>query len=438
LTALNARVYTGKAEDWLPLLPDAYFDSIVTDPPYEWGFMGRSWDASGIAYSTDLWKQAYQVLKPGGHLVAFGGARTYHRMTVALEDAGFEIRDSLHWLYGSGMPKGLDVSKAIDKAAGAQRTVLGRGAQRAIGGRDGASANHGNGGIQYSEVLHTAPATEDALRWDGWNVALKPAHEPVVLARKPLAGTVTQNVLWHGTGALNVGACLVAHASEADLAVSKAKTPGRADTVASGVYGTARPQRSVNDGGRWPPNVLLTHSIDCDGTCAPDCPVAGLDRQSGVLTSGANPSRRNAAKFQDTYGELAGQQEQPRRGVDSGGASRFYPRLNWSATYDLPFLYAAKAPKRERPQVEGVKPHPCVKPLAVMRWLTRLVTPPGGKVLDLFAGTGPTVQACLLEGLRCVAIEQDPDSVLLLRKRLAACEGVGYRTLDEWQEMACA
>lgn len=182
--------------DGMRLFPDAYFDSIVTDPPYELGFMGKAWDASGIANNVEMWAEALRVLKPGGHLLAFSGSRTYHRMVCAIEDAGFEIRDQIMWVYGSGFPKSLDVSKAIDKAAGAEREIVGL---KTYGDgqtyQGGAAAGRTGGGImgetaERAPSFETAPATEAARQWQGWGTALKPAHEPIVVARKPLMGTV--------------------------------------------------------------------------------------------------------------------------------------------------------------------------------------------------------------------------------------------------------
>ncbi|MEU6756040.1 site-specific DNA-methyltransferase [Streptomyces sp. NPDC046685] len=329
-------------------------DVIVTDPPYELAFLGKSWDASGIAYSVDLWRECLRVLKPGGHLAAFGATRTYHRMAVAIEDAGFEIRDSLHWMYGSGFPKGQDVGKLIDRR------------------RD-------------DRYAAPAPATAAAARWDGWNTALKPGHEPIVLARKPLEGPVAANVLAYGTGGINAGAC---------------KTP------------------PGDEAGRWPTNILLSHAaavqdgqlVDaCGDLCERGCPVAELDAQSGLLHSGANPRRRSADKFRNVYGDFKGQTEcAPVRGADSGGASRFFPV----------FRYQAKAPSKERPRLPDGTAHPTVKPIALMRWLVRLLTPPGGTVLDPFAGTGTTLEAARLEGFASLGVEKDPAYAELCKVRL--------------------
>ena len=186
-------------------LDDNSIDSCVTDPPYSYGFMNKSWDKTGIENNPELWKQVLRVLKPGGHLLAFGGTRTYHRMACAVEDAGFEIRDQIMWLHGSGWPKGLDISKAIDKEAGAERTE---------GGREWSGGKRSGGVVKDSElegtgtrIIFDTPATEEAKKWDGWNTTLKPAHEPIVVARKPLSGTIAQNVLTNGTGGINVEAC---------------------------------------------------------------------------------------------------------------------------------------------------------------------------------------------------------------------------------------
>lgn len=360
--------------DVLPDINSDSVDSIVTDPPYELGFMGKRWDASGVAFSTDLWKECLRVLKPGGHLLAFGGTRTYHRLTCAIEDAGFEIRDSLHWIYGSGFPKSLDVSKAIDKAAGAEREVVGEG--QPFGRGSMRNKSRVEQGYRPTEINPdggtaqiTAPATDDARRWSGFGTALKPAHEPIVLARKPLSGTVAATVLAHGTGALNIDGCRIATGED---------TRRNARGGENGLNGEStfriRERRAEDQpprDGRWPANVILTHSATCnDGPCTPDCPVAELDTQSDA-------------------------------------SSRFFPV----------FRYQAKAPARERPSVNGVA-HPTVKPLELVRWLIRLVTPPGGVVLDPFLGSGTTAEACLLEGFGCIGIERDKDLLSLIDVRL--------------------
>jgi DNA modification methylase len=374
--------------------------------------------------------ECLRVLKPGGHMLAFGGTRTWHRLACAIEDAGFEIRDSISWLYGSGFPKSLDVSKAIDKAAGAEREITGDGQPFGRGSlRNRSRVEMGYRPTELNpdggSAAITAPATEDAARWSGWGTALKPAWEPIVVARKPLAGTVARNVLAHGTGALNVDGCRV-DGGMRPARSNAASASGLTGTGGADTYGSFAVRGSIATGetseGRWPPNVLLTHSAACDvrdqgggeirseGACAPDCPVAELDRQSGVLTSGANPARRGTDKFRDAYGEFAGQPEcTVYRGADAGGASRFFPA----------FRYEAKAPASERPRLEDGTAHPTVKPLELMRWLVRLVTPPGGTVADFFAGSGTTGEACVIEGFNCILAEKDPASAELIKARLS-------------------
>ena len=384
-------------------MPDASVDAVVTDPPYLIDFMGKGWDSpDGIAGKPEVWVECLRVLKPGGHLLAFGATRTYHRMTCAIEDAGFEIRDSIHWMYGSGFPKSLDVSKALDNAAGAEREVVGRGVQRTIGGKNGVSTNHGRGGIQYKDVVFTIPATEDAARWNGWGTALKPSHEPVVIARKPLAGTVAANVERYGTGALNIDASRVS-AAQGDEPLRWAH--GRS----MGFHGAKDNGRceALTSAGRWPPNIVLSHTEDCtENACDETCAVAELDRQSGTLKSGWRDSDKHKGGngVANNFGAtgITGQHYS-----DSGGASRFFPV----------FRYQAKASRSERG--EG-NVHPTVKPIALMEWLVTLVTPPGGVVLDPFMGSGTTGVAAVRKGFRFVGIEREDEYLAIARARIEA------------------
>ena len=440
-------------------LPDASVDAIVTDPPYGLEFMGVAWDTmrdDGKARARNEWgdfgsreharhpsevagiqrkknlsfyefsaawaAEAYRVLKPGGFMLAFGGTRTVHRLTSAIEDAGFEIRDGITWLYGSGFPKSLDVSKAIDKAAGAEREMVGlspHSGNRAASTFQADDTAHGYVGRAEGERTVTAPATDAASQWEGWGTALKPAHEPIVVARKPLVGTVAANVLAHGTGALNIDGCRVAW----DGPPPTIGTPGwggprkKLGAVPNG-GGETVDRTPPNAAGRWPSNVVFTHASDCGEACTPDCPVAELDAQSGVSTSsgGSGAASRGALGKNGVYGKFANDRTDMAHsgGVgDSGGASRFFPV----------FRYQAKAPARERPKVNGVG-HPTVKPLALMRWLVRLVTPPGGVVLDQFAGSGTTVEAAILEGFSVIGVEQDPTYLPLIEARIDRVKGV--------------
>ena len=380
---MTYEIFQGDCRELLRDLPDECIDAIVTDPPYELGFMGKQWDSSGIAYNVAMWAECLRVLKPGGHLLAFGGTRTYHRMACAIEDAGFEVRDSIHWIYGSGFPKAMDVSKAIDKAAGTKgnKGPLKRGGERLIsqapnGQRDG----EGRWGNEVGRNPYTyLPATDAAKQWQGWGTALKPAHEPIVVARKPLIGTVAANVQAHGTGALNIDGTRVAYASEADFAKLEASvqaTKARGGSRENS-WKNSSDLSGANDAstiGRWPPNILLSHTEDCDDECAADCTVAEMDRQSG-------------------------------------GASRFFPC----------FKYHPKTSRKERDAVVS-NTHPTTKPVELMKWLVRLVTPPNGSVLDPFTGSGSTGVACTLEGFNFVGFEQSEEYVEIAEARIDHAE----------------
>ena len=381
-------IHHGDCIETMNAMPPESIDAIVTDPPYGLGFMGRKWDA--LPPSQEWAEACYRVLKPGGHIAAFGGTRTWHRLAVAIEDAGFEMRDSLAWLYGSGFPKSMNVGKAIDKLAGAEREVVGTIPDRWT--QKGSTYNMSTDRPQESVTVLGAPATPEAAQWDGWGTALKPAFEPIVLARKPLAEkTVARNVLAHGTGAINVDACRIA-----------------TDEQIAAHHGTANPRVAMGDGwgegyqvgeaattppntaGRWPANVLLDHHA-----------AAWVDEQSG-----ASKSNVRVSEDKDEAGAtfaLGRSGVTPRGHTDSGGASRFF--------------YSAKAPKSERPNVDGVQ-HETVKPLKIMRWLIRLVTPPGGVVLDPFAGSGTTIEAALIEGFDPVGIEMEADYLPLIQHRI--------------------
>jgi DNA modification methylase len=444
------KILEGDCVEVMRGLPDESIDAIVTDPPYGLEFMGKEWDSfkggagveetatsaggaaayssarvrygqgagTGLAFQEFClsWAQeCLRVLKPGGHLLAFGGSRTYHRLAVAVEDAGFEVRDQMMWLYGSGFPKSLDVSKAIDKAAGVERKVVG--SKITGNARTGRSWAEGEAGGQIM-VDETAPATADAKKWSGWGTALKPAHEPIVVARKPLVGTVAENVLRFGTGALNVDGCRIGIADgDEPSAEHRTATFGTQETESGGDGSGGWAAAS----GRWPANLILDEE-------------AGrlLDEQSGELTSGANPTRRGSDKFRHAYGEFVGQEECERaRGADAGGASRFF--------------YCAKAGKAERNagldafeinrpdnrtvtgmgtfEEKGVQPqrnhHPTVKPISLMAYLARLVTPPAGTVLDPFLGSGTTGCAAALEGFDFIGIEREAEYIAIAEARIA-------------------
>ncbi|QAY10994.1 DNA methylase [Mycobacterium phage Pollywog] len=610
-------LYHGDCLDVLAELPDRSVDAVVCDPPYELGFMGKKWDGSDIAFDVEMWEQCLRVLKPGGHLLAFGGSRTWHRLTVAIEDAGFEIRDSIAWLYGSGFPKSLDVSKAIDKAAGAEREVIGS----ASGARNGNGQNVDYGAFGSAAdgtYSVTAPATEAARQWQGWGTALKPSYEPVcvavkphgvtdildaigshitrledecrppangaarssaptpadsqevradtapesaatphegeqarttptgaaagssaatdtsafelegetcwstvtswracwdelydltststtstasslttdlrtlwssiasltvtstpdsptprltssstasavdslfaatvlrsratlalsapesatastqpspqgaggrntafepiVVARKPLAGTVAANVLEHGTGALNIDACRIETTDDLNGG-AYAKTGNRTVSGSLSPTGMNVPGKTVGKefeqpSGRWPTNVVLD-----------EAQAAELDKQSGNLPGGVTVRRNMHGQEQNANGIYGSRKRYASEDFtygDSGGASRFFPV----------FKYQAKAPTRERPgyvNEDGAKvAHNTVKPLDLMRWLVRLVTPPNGVVLDPFAGSGTTAEACIHEHKRCITIEREADYLPLIVNRLSKPIEIGF------------
>lgn len=413
-------ILSGDCVEVMRGMPDASIDAIVTDPPYGLGFMGKAWDdlPPGLEWA----QECLRVLKPGGHLLAFGGSRTYHRLAVAVEDAGFEIRDQIMWLYGSGFPKSLDVSKAIDKAAGAERIFagVGRTVCKFIE-RGECCLGHGDNNGKYGETIHhrlTAPATPEAEKWAGWGTALKPAHEPIVVARKPLIGTVVENVLKFGTGALNVDGCRVGTDERIN---SPAGSLGNGKTMDGGKVQDN--QNPISAQGRWPANLILDEE-------------AGrlLDEQSGTLTSGANPTRRGVDDARQVLGAFGGQDScDAPRGTDTGGASRFF--------------YCAKAGKAERnagldgfeERDGGIKNdsgrgfsesdpyreikvrnhHPTVKPISLMAYLVRLVTPPDGTVLDPFLGSGTTGCAAALEGFDFIGIEREADYIAIAEARIA-------------------
>lgn len=371
--------------DWLTAYDGPLFDSCVTDPPYELGFMGKAWDSSGVAFSVDTWRAVFNAMKPGAHLVAFSGTRTYHRMVCAIEDAGFEIRDQLAWIYGSGFPKSLDVSKALDKAAGAEREVIGT--VRAGIGRASRGGGDLIGSVCFEELKNTpitAPATDAARQWQGYGTALKPAQEPVVLARKPLIGTVAANVMAHGTGALNVDGCRVG--TDGGTRKSGPQKFGWAGSGSGQPVGV-----QAIDAGRWPANVLH------DGS---DEVVAGFPETENGFR--ANSSASTGAMFGGANDERGA-----RGHDDSGSAARFF--------------YSAKAGPLDRIGTS----HATVKPVDLMRWLARLVTPKGGHILEPFAGSGTTGIAAMAEGFDCTMIELLPDHCADIERKLAFLRGEG-------------
>lgn len=349
VTTPSYQLFLGDSLKELTKLPENSVDSIVCDPPYELGFMNKGWDKSGIANSVQLWREALRVLKPGGHLLAFSGSRTYHRMACAIEDAGFEIRDQIMWVYGSGFPKSMDVSKAINKMQ--------------------------TGG---------AYSTDHAKQWEGWGTALKPAHEPICLARKPFKGTVARNVLSWGTGAINIQGCKV--------------------------------NASPNNEGRWPANFAHDGSEEVLAT------FPEAKGQQGALT-GNEPSAKMGAA--NCYSPMSRRHSStPREEGDKSAARFFYcakaspsDRHEGLVNPGPQFKHGATLRSVENTNTTGNN-HPTVKPTKLMQWLCRLVTPPGGTVLDLFMGSGSTGKACMIEGFNFIGIELNPDYMAIATARI--------------------
>ncbi len=417
-TFLNGRITLrcGDSRDVLKTLADNSIDSIVCDPPYALvsivkrfgagnaaavkvpeggsgayarasaGFMGKAWDTGETAFAVEFWAECLRVLKPGGHVVAFSGTRTYHRMACAIEDAGFEVRDMLSWLYGSGFPKSHDVSKGIDKAAGAQREIL---VERTLNNNRFATSGSGNEQEQFRKFSGnaniTAASTELAREWAGWGTALKPACEPICFGRKPLIGTVATNVLLHGTGAINIDGCRVE--TEDRIIATRNVALG---SSGSGVYGGAAVPGVYQQKpeGRWPANII--HDGSDEVVAAFPLSDSGIGSASGSASGGI---------WSPSTGKPAG----PTYGDGSGSAARFF--------------YTAKADSNDR---AGSK-HPTVKPVSLMQWLCRLVTPPGGTVLDPFAGTGTTGEAAFREGFNAILIEREEEYQADIRRRMALC-----------------
>ena len=389
------RLHNGDCLNVLKMMieDEVFVDSIVTDPPYELGFMRRSWDSTGIAFQKETWELCFKVLKPGGHLLAFSGSRTYHRMAVAIEDAGFEIRDQVMWLYGSGFPKSMNVGKALDKKLGNERESFGTKLKKAGDMRGG---NYVKGGDYKSiEIEITKGNTE----WEGWGTALKPAHEPLVLARKPLSeNSVVDNVLKHRTGGINIDECRVEGNTEnveRKKVVRKSRTDdsvfnnGNSSFRAEGtLYADADPR------GRFPSNVMHDGSDSIKELfedkskyfyCAKTSKTErnqGLDNLPTKKAS-SMPGRRNADDMKDSK-------------IDNDVTGRFV--------------------------TEKKNIHPTVKPIKLMKYLCRLITPKGGTILDPFMGSGSTGMAAKEENFDFIGIEKEEEYFNIATARIESVE----------------
>lgn len=363
----NYNVYRGSNLDVLPFMADNSVDSIVTDPPYELGFMGKSWDSSGIAYSVDLWRECLRVLKPGGHLLAFSGSRTYHRMTVAIEDAGFEIRDMISWISNKTFPKSLNIGKAIDKALGA----------------------------------------DEAKQWDGWGTALKPTVEPIVMARKPLIGTVAENVLQYGTGGINIDASRIGNEERHNPSASnKDRDAWRMNT-------------NETDGraviGRWPANVMFDEDT-----------AAELDRQEPDASRFFYVARAATKDRNEGLDAIEGK--------EIGGKGNGLARA--CAICKTSILDGCECPDRTFINPIRQNFHPTVKPTPLMEYLITLVTPPGGTVLDPFTGSGSTGKAAILNGYRFTGIELTAEYLPIIDGRLTWATNIVNEQLAAAERLA--
>jgi len=410
-TEKHYTLHLGDCREVLKTLPANSIDAVVTDPPYGLSFMGKGWD-HGVP-GVEFWTEVYRVMKPGAHLIAYGGTRTIHRLTVGIEDAGFEIRDSIYWLYGSGFPKSHNVSKAIDAHLGAEREV--------VGTRDtytGANKNNNTFMTSDRHMDVTAPATPEAAQWDGWGTALKPAVEPAVLARKPLSGTVAQNVLQYGTGGINIDGCRVG--DENTL---------RPNSNAGSVFVVKDNERKStgSSSGRWPANILLD-----------EVSAEMMDQQSGesIGTGKIQRQARTRQGWMLTNAHFnAVEANSPDNYGDSGGASRFFYIAKASSTEREIGLQGMDKIKGRHMNGQQRKDgtfqewlseplpranhHPTVKPLQLMQYMIRLITPPGGTVLDPFMGSGSTGAACMLEGVQFIGIDITPEYIEIAEKRIS-------------------
>tara|TARA_B100001559_G_scaffold184150_1_gene154132 strand:+ start:6143 stop:7552 length:1410 start_codon:yes stop_codon:yes gene_type:complete len=455
---------------------EVFVDSIVTDPPYELGFMGRSWDSTGIAFQKETWELCFKVLKPGGHLLAFSGSRTYHRMAVAIEDAGFEIRDQVMWLYGSGFPKSMNVGKALDKKLGNERI------------KTGEKKTHSNKGIKQSEQRTAIGAgafgqevdedvTVGTTEWEGWGTALKPAHEPLVLARKPLSEkSVVDNVLKHRTGGINIDECRVEYADENDRS-GWHKTGGGgkgyqdSDTFKIRKITPEEIKERTKDG-RFPANVIHDGS-DVVKDIFPKTGTKGKAKYPDTnpdFRDQGRQSKENMGIDKLSFGQTENVKRktvnrQPRKDDkvwtnNNSGMKSLQYTIEYEDSGDASrYFYCAKTSKAERNQGLNNFPiknkkggggtsnnvwyeddvnsasgkfgsekapsknvHPTVKPIKLMKYLCRLITPKGGTVLDPFMGSGSTGMAAKEENFDFVGIEKEEEYFNIASARIESVE----------------
>lgn len=463
------KIITGNCLDKLKELEDNSIDAIVTDPPYELGFMGKKWDNSGIAYNVELWKECLRVLKHGGHLLSFGGTRTYHRMTCAIEDAGFEIRDCVFWCYGSGFPKSLNIGKAYHKLKGNEREVINQ-EQKA---QPTFHSSNVGGTIQRIDNIKITKGTSE---WEGWGTALKPAVEPICMARKPLKEkTIVENVIKWGVGGINIDESRVGFVSQEDEFESKnknqhSKYPNSImrNPASNGIYHEdKREPVDYTAQGRFPANLIWTHHPDCkcvgvkevssnahypemnvtgygknfggkteyvaegerpksemveSWECVEGCPSKEFDKAGFTKTKANDNYKWNNINCENANTFIGRGVYTPRN--DEGTPARFFKSFSYEQE-DLdyaPFYYCAKASKSERNEGLGELKciHPTVKPIKLMEYLIKMVTPKGGIVLDPFMGSGTTGCACVKNNYKFIGIEMTEEYIPIAEARIKA------------------
>lgn len=399
----NYKIVNADCLEYLDSLEENSIDCIITDPPYELGFMNKKWDQKRISFDPETWRKCLRVLKPGGYLLSFGGTRTYHRMTCAIEDAGFEVRDCMFWLYGQGYPKSMNISKGIEakERYGKANTRVKRLVEQSCEG-EAYTQKQPNNGVMGEVKDFTrkkyAPTSELAQQWDGWGTCLKPSAEPIVIARKPFKGSLIDNIMEYGVGGLNIDACRV---PTGDIVTTHKKTSQAA--LSKGVYGDyggmETHQAKGQELGRFPANVLHDGSEEA---------TAGMP-----ITAPTKPHKGDG-KTLDTRGQGWGFKRMPSLLEDNGGsASRYY--------------YCAKASRKDRDEgLEGHNIHTTVKPTELMQYLVRLVAPEGATILDPFMGSGSTGKAAAYENkernmnYKFIGVEKEADYHEIAQKRIRA------------------
>lgn len=432
----NITLLNGDCLVKLQELDDNSVDSIVTDPPYGIDFMGKKWDYD--VPSVEIWEQCLRVLKPGGYLLAFAGTRTQHRMAVRIEDAGFEIRDMIAWVYGSGFPKSHNISKALDKMAGAEREFIpvGNAVKRMIPGADQNKKGWiKDDGREYQPGVEVA-VTDDAKKWDGWGTALKPALEPITVARKPLEEkTVAANVLKYGTGGINIDESRIALDGPRKKIISKSEKSDNA--FGDGLNGSKN-LGFIDTQGRFPANLIHDGSEEV------------TELFPNAKAGGANKARKRNDENENAYGKYERVVDFDSY-ADNGSAARFFyvpktskkdrndglDKFNTKATASSEFRpnHAEKAEQGEDGNPYGrwtpeKNNHPTVKPTDLMRYLVTMVTPKGGTTLDPFMGSGSTGRGAKLGGFNFIGVELDPDYFEIAKARIDAI--IEESTLEEF------